>query len=104
MRGEDPKQEAMFSYVSPEQRVPLDSPRRPIREMGDAAAPRSASAAARGYRIVISLAKNLAPHAFEDWPLDRTTGNQEADGLFDACDLDFYSCVEERLLIVGAPL
>jgi hypothetical protein len=36
MRGEDPKQEAMFSYVSPEQRVPPDHPLRPIREMVDA--------------------------------------------------------------------
>ena len=35
MRGEDPKQEAMFSYVSPEQRVPRDHPLRPIREMVD---------------------------------------------------------------------
>ena len=35
MRGEDPKQEAMFSYVSPEQRVPQDHPLRPIREMVD---------------------------------------------------------------------
>lgn len=36
MRGEDPRQEAMFSYVSPEQRVPPDHPLRPIREMVDA--------------------------------------------------------------------
>ena len=35
MRGEDAKQEAMFSYVSPEQRVPPDHPLRPIREMVD---------------------------------------------------------------------
>jgi len=35
MRGEDPKQEAMFSYVSPEQRVPPDHPLRPVREMVD---------------------------------------------------------------------
>jgi transposase len=35
MRGEDEKQEAMFSYVSPEQRVPPDHPLRPIREMVD---------------------------------------------------------------------
>ena len=35
MRGADAKQEAMFSYVSPEQRVPLDHPLRPIREMVD---------------------------------------------------------------------
>ena len=36
MRGEDPQQEAMFSYVSPEQRVPQDHPLRPVREMVDA--------------------------------------------------------------------
>jgi transposase len=35
MRGEDPKQEVMFSYVSPEQRVPPDHPLRLIREMVD---------------------------------------------------------------------
>ena len=35
MRGEDPKQEAIFSYVSPEQRVPPDHPLRPVREMVD---------------------------------------------------------------------
>src|SRR4030067_2145075 len=36
MRGADPKQEAMFSYISPEKRVPVDHPLRAIREMGDA--------------------------------------------------------------------
>jgi len=36
MRGADEKQEAMFSYVSPEKRVPTDHPLRAIREMGDA--------------------------------------------------------------------
>ena len=35
MRGEDAKQEAMFSYVSPERRVPADHPLRPVREMVD---------------------------------------------------------------------
>jgi transposase len=35
MRGEDSKQEAMFSYLSPEQRVPADHPLRPIRAMVD---------------------------------------------------------------------
>lgn len=33
MRGTDPRQEGMFSYVSPEARVPQDHPLRPIREM-----------------------------------------------------------------------
>jgi len=35
MRGEDAKQEAMFSYLSPEKRVPQDHPLRPVREMVD---------------------------------------------------------------------
>ena len=35
MRGEDAKQEVMFSYVSPERRVSQDHPLRPIREMVD---------------------------------------------------------------------
>jgi transposase len=35
MRGEDEKQDAMFSYVSPEKRVPEDHPLRPIRAMVD---------------------------------------------------------------------
>ena len=35
MRGDDRHPDAMFSYVSPEQRVPADHPLRPIREMVD---------------------------------------------------------------------
>ena len=35
MRGEDPKQDAMFSYISPEKRVPGEHPLRPIRAMVD---------------------------------------------------------------------
>jgi transposase len=37
MRGPDTQQSAMFSYVSPEERVPADHPLRPIREMVDLA-------------------------------------------------------------------
>src|ERR1043166_253998 len=37
MRGKDSQQSAMFSYGSPEQRVPADHPLRPIRKMVDAA-------------------------------------------------------------------
>jgi transposase len=33
MRGEDEKQDAIFSYVSPEERVPQDHPLRPIRKL-----------------------------------------------------------------------
>ena len=36
MRGDDLQQGAMFSYLSPEQRVPADHPLRPIRQMVDA--------------------------------------------------------------------
>ena len=35
MRGDDNQQEGMFSYISPEQRVPADHPLRPIRKMVD---------------------------------------------------------------------
>src|SRR5215813_1760089 len=35
MRGGDGRQAGMFSYVSPEQRVPADHPLRPVREMTD---------------------------------------------------------------------
>ncbi len=35
MRGDDLQQAAMFSYLSPEQRVPTDHPLRPIRQLAD---------------------------------------------------------------------
>ena len=37
MRSKDIQKTAMWSYVSPEQRVPADHPLRPIREMANAA-------------------------------------------------------------------
>ena len=37
MRGHDEQQESMFSYISPEKRVPCDHPLRPLRTMVDAA-------------------------------------------------------------------
>ena len=37
MRGKDTQQSAMFSYLSPEQRVPAEHPLRPIRTMVDTA-------------------------------------------------------------------
>src|SRR3989442_5820525 len=36
MRGDDRQQAGMWSYMSPEQRVPSDHPLRPIRAMVDA--------------------------------------------------------------------
>src|SRR6202795_3397343 len=35
MRGDDNQQEGIFSYISPEKRVPPDHPLRPIRKMVD---------------------------------------------------------------------
>src|SRR5437764_6747725 len=37
MRGDDEQQLGVFSYVSPEQRVPQDHPLRPLRAMADLA-------------------------------------------------------------------
>src|ERR1700727_2190706 len=36
MRGSDERSDFLFSYVSPEQRVPADHPMRPIRRIVDA--------------------------------------------------------------------
>ena len=37
MRGSDDRTDHLFSYLSPEQRIPTDHPLRPIRRMTDAA-------------------------------------------------------------------
>jgi transposase len=37
MRGDDRHSAGMFSYIGPEERVPLDHPLRPIRDMVDTA-------------------------------------------------------------------
>ncbi len=37
MRGHDEQQESMYSYISPEKRVPSDHPLRRLREMVDTA-------------------------------------------------------------------
>ena len=49
MRGDDPRHEAMFSYLTPEQRVRADHPLRPIRRMTDAALQRLSPRLARLY-------------------------------------------------------
>jgi hypothetical protein len=35
MRGDNEQQAGMYSYISPEQRVPADHPLRPLRKMTD---------------------------------------------------------------------
>jgi transposase len=52
MRGDDPKHEHMFSYVTPEQRVRRDHPLRPIRRMTDAALARLSPRFERLYATV----------------------------------------------------
>jgi transposase len=49
MRGDDPQSDHMFSYISPEQRVPADHPLRPIRTMTDVALRRLSPRFARLY-------------------------------------------------------
>src|ERR1700675_3954274 len=43
MRGDDPRHDGMFSYITPEARVRPDHPLRPIRRMTDAALERLSS-------------------------------------------------------------
>jgi hypothetical protein len=52
MRGDNPNATHMFSYNSPEQRVPADHPLRPIRQMTDAA--------------LQALSPRFDQHAFEE--------------------------------------
>lgn len=63
MRGEDTKQTAMFSYISPEDRVPADHPLRIIRDMVDPIleriSPQFAALYARGGRPSIPPEKLL---------------------------------------------
>jgi transposase len=81
MRGEDPKQEGMFSYVSPEQRVPQDHPLRPIREMVD------------------GILKEMSPR-FAGLYSDRGRPSIAPERLLRALVLQvFYSVRSERMLI-----
>jgi transposase len=63
MRGNDTQQGAMFSYLSPERRVPADHPLRPIRQMVDTVlkrlSPRFEAMYAEGGRPSIPPEKHL---------------------------------------------
>jgi transposase len=52
MRGDDPRNDSMFSYVTPEARVRPDHPLRPIRQMTDAALARLSSRFDRLYSTI----------------------------------------------------
>ena len=63
MRGADQQPDALFSYISPEQRVPRNHPLRPIREMANEAleklSPRFAKIYASSGRPLIAPEKLL---------------------------------------------
>ena len=81
MRGEDAKQEAIFSYVSPERRVPLDHPLRPVREMVD------------------GILKEMSPR-FARLYSDRSRPSIAPERLLRALLLQvFYSVRSERMLM-----
>jgi transposase len=52
MRGDDPRHDGMFSYVTPEARVRADHPLRPIRKMTDAVLERLSPRFARMYSTI----------------------------------------------------
>jgi len=87
MRGEDEKQDAVFSYVSPEKRVPADHPLRPIRAMVEQVlkemSPRFARRYAKTGRPSIALERFAARSAAANFLLgaqrasaDGATGRQ----------------------------
>ena len=63
MRGDDNQQEAMFSYVSPEKRVPADHPLRPIRKMVDEILKEMSPQFAKLYCIIPRW--TWSPHKFD---------------------------------------
>src|SRR3989442_6333581 len=81
MRGEDNKQEGMFSYVSPEKRVPTDHPLRPIRAMVDSILKEMSAQFAKRYSDVGR--PSIAPERLLPGPLLQI----------------FYSVRSERLLM-----
>ncbi len=81
MRGDDVQQGAMFSYLSPEQRVPADHPLRPIRQMVD------------------TVLKRLSPR-FEAMYAERGRPSSAPEKLLRALLLQcLYSVRSERMLM-----
>ncbi|HEY6770675.1 MAG TPA: hypothetical protein VI386_38515, partial [Candidatus Sulfotelmatobacter sp.] len=66
MRGDDNQQEAMFSHISPEKRVPADHPLRPIRKMVDEILKEMSQTYHRGMGAVVSaqFGQNVSDLAF----------------------------------------
>src|SRR3981189_1558314 len=81
MRGDDDQQEGMFSYISPEKRVPADHPLRPIRKIVDEILKEMSPKFARLYSDVGR--PSIAPERLLRWLLLQI----------------FYSVRSERMLI-----
>jgi hypothetical protein len=62
MRGDDPRNDPMFSYVTPEVRVRAEHPLRPIRRMTDAALAR--------------LSPRFDSSVLDDWPAVDSLGRE----------------------------
>ena len=63
MRGDDPLQGGMFSYIMPEQRVPQDHPLRKVRKNGGCGVERDVAAVQqdlRGSRAAVDRAREAA--------------------------------------------
>ena len=63
MRGDDPRPESMFSYVTREQRVRADHPLRPIRRMTDALVSPTGAGVSGGQLVVEPLPPNGSIYA-----------------------------------------
>jgi hypothetical protein len=73
MRGDDNQQEAIFSYISPEKRVPADHPLRPIRKMVDEILKEMSQTYHRGMGSVVSaqFGQNVSDLAFNGFFADQ---------------------------------
>jgi transposase len=80
MRGDDDLQDGMFSYISPEKRVPADHPLRPIRKMVD------------------EILKEMSPK-FAKLYSDVGRPSIAPERLLRSLLLHFYSVRSERMLI-----
>ena len=71
MRGDDQQQDGMFSYISPDKRVPQDHPLRMIRSLVDGVLEQLSPRFNRLYQSVAEVVFVTAPRVESQW---RTAG------------------------------